>query len=373
MNITFFSVVRSNSPIFSESKKIISDCVNAFAGQSVKIKNFSSPKRMLVAASQALRSTDVVVIAVQSSMYNTVKKMMCTSLDLNVEQKREIYDELYPLYDKGQLSETALVANSHFPESANVFATLDLKCCGFSVVAGAQSIVVLPLDPVKTAETVFGSLYDFFAEFSGISNTQDVVKFKRAAIMTRIVSVVRGTTGGRIVSLLRQSDSKLVFLPLGGEELIDENIEFADTEHKFVSFSQKPEARKVNQPGKEYIIYAVQKARIDSQVKYACVVSNPFVRNKDNTVFVMYAACDEKDTVITKIFADGDETPKEVSAAAVENMLILAGSKIMKNILAEQERSNKPDKVFRRTVAIISAASVALSAAAGTLVAVLIK
>ncbi|MBQ7595163.1 MAG: hypothetical protein IJU45_00700 [Clostridia bacterium] len=361
MNITFFSVVRSNSPIFSESKKIISDCVNAFAGQSVKIKNFSSPKRMLVAASQALRSTDVVVIAVQSSMYNTVKKMMCTSLDLNVEQKREIYDELYPLYDKGQLSETALVANSHFPESANVFATLDLKCCGFSVVAGAQSIVVLPLDPVKTAETVFGSLYDFFAEFSGISNTQDVVKFKRAAIMTRIVS------------LLRQSDSKLVFLPLGGEELIDENIEFADTEHKFVSFSQKPEARKVNQPGKEYIIYAVQKARIDSQVKYACVVSNPFVRNKDNTVFVMYAACDEKDTVITKIFADGDETPKEVSAAAVENMLILAGSKIMKNILAEQERSNKPDKVFRRTVAIISAASVALSAAAGTLVALLIK
>ena len=360
MNITFFSVAKGNDPLLSDCKKTISECVNAFSGQTVKIKNFSSPKRMLVAASQALRSTDVVVIAVQTSMYNTVKKMVCSSLDLKMEQNVEIYDRLYPLYDKGFLSESALIGNSSFPSNANVFPTLDLKCCGFSVVAGAQSIVVLPLDYVKTAETVFGGLYAFLADFAGITNKNDVTRFKRAAMMMRVVS------------LLRQTDSKLVFLPLGGKELIEENIAIADGENKYVSFSAKPAARKVNQPAKEYIVSSVQNARIENQVDFACTVSSAFVRNKDNTVFVMYSVCDENDTVITKIFANDGETPKDVSAAAVENMLVLAGSKIMKRITEERQRNNKSDKVFRKTLALISAASVAVAAAAGTLLALLL-
>lgn len=361
MNITFFSVVRGNSEMFSDSKKIISDCVNAFAGQNVKIKNFSSPKRMLVAASQALRSADVVVIAIQASIYNTVKKMICSSLDLNVEQNSIVYDGLYPLYDKGVLSENALTGNAVFPEDSNIFATLDLKCCGFSVVAGAQSIVVLPLDPIKTAETVFGSLYTFLADFGGIKNTDDVVSFKRIAMMTRIVS------------LLKQKDSKLVFLPLGGKELIAENMAFADEENEIVSFAEKPEARKTNQPAKDYIVSAVQKARVDSQADYACAVSSAFASNKDNTVFVMYAVCDEKDTVVTKIFANSDETPKEISSAAVENAYILAGSRIMSGILEEKRRRNKPDRDLRKKLAIISAAAVAGAAALSTALAMLLK
>ena len=361
MDITYLSVMKGSGHQFADSKKIISDCVNAFAGQAVQIKNFSSPKRMLVAASQALRSTDVVIIAVQTAMFNTVKKLICTSLDLDPEQKNEVYDALYPLYDKGAISESALAGHSVFPADANIFATPDFRYCGFSVVAGAQSIVVLPLDPIRTAETVFGSLYTFLADFGGIANNEDVVKCKRAAMMIRIVS------------LLKQSDSKLVFLPLGCKKLIEENMEIADKEHKFISFFQKIEPRKTNQPAMEYIVSVTQQARVDSQSDYACAVSGAFASNRDDTVFVLYAAADENNTAAARIFANKGESPKEISSAAFENALISAGSKIMKNILEEASRNNKPDKIFRRKLAAISAAAAVGSALIGTVAAMLIK
>lgn len=361
MDITFFSVTRDNNPFFAESKKIISDCVNAFAGQPVKIKNFSSPKRMLVSASQALRSTDAVVIAVQMSMYNTVKKMICTSLDLHLKRIGEIYDGLYALYDKGQISEAALNNNSLFPPDADIFPTQDLLCCGFSVIAGAQSIIVLPLDPIKTAETVFGSLYGFFAEFGGMQDQTNMIMFKRAAMMTRIVN------------LLRQSGSKLMFLPLGGKTVIADNMKIADPDCEYISFAEIPEARKADQTAKDYIVSAVQKARVENGADYVCAVSSAFASNKDDTVFVLHAECDENDTVVTKLFANPGETPKAASESAVENALMLAGSKIMKNILSEEQRRNKPDRILKMKLAVISAAAIAGAALISTALAVLLN
>ena len=191
MDIKLFSLTKGDSDAFSGSKKLVADCAGSFTAEKENFKNFTSPKRMLLAVSQALRSADAAVIAVQISAYNSIKKTICQAFNAEIGQNDEIYNLLLPLYEKKTITRTALDNNSLFPNGADIFPVSDYKCCGFAVTAGAQSIIVLPLDGVKTGEVVFGSLYDFFAKRAGVENTEELSKLKRARLSARLVSALK--------------------------------------------------------------------------------------------------------------------------------------------------------------------------------------
>ncbi len=359
MEIKLFSLIKGDNSAFAGSKKIISDCVNSFTAADEKFKNYASPKRMLLAASQALRSADAIVIAVQSSAYNSVKKMICSAFNIELEQNEEIYSALLPLYEKKKITKAAFENNTAFPADADIFAVSDYKCCGFSVTSGAQSIIVLPLDNIKTGEVVFGSLYEFFGEAAGVENDEDISKLKRARL------------SAKLISLLKKDKSRIAFSAMSGVQLIEESLDMVDAEHETAFIAEKPESRQATQQVQDYIVSAAQKTREASKTKYACAVSSAFASNTDNSTFIFVAVADEEETRITKLYAREGESHKHLYRSAVENALLLCVSKVSSDIAAAKQENRREDKLLRQKIAFITAGAIAGATAVSAVLAII--
>lgn len=352
MEIKLFSLTKKEPNLFADAKKTVTECSCSFLGETEKFKNYSSPKRMLLAVSQALRSADVVIIAVQSSNYNSAKKMICSALGIELVQNEDIYSALLPIKESGKMTQSALINNSMFPKDADIFATGDFKCCGFSITSGAQSIIILPLDSIKTPEIVFGSLYNYLGEIAGVKDKKEIARLKRYRLAQRAYLS------------LKKSGEKFSFAPLGGKSLIDENIRLIDKENEFMSLGEAPEARQASQSVKEYIAAAAQAERERSGCDYAGVVSSAFASNTDNSVFIFYAIADKEHTHTVKLYANEDESPKELTEYAIERMFESAGDAVITK-LNEQEsaKPTKADRNLRQKISAITAIAVGGSAA----------
>ena len=332
MEIKLFSLTKKEPHLFADEKRAVTECANSFSSETEKFKNYSSPKRMLLAVSQALRSADVVIIAVQSSNYNSAKKMICSALGIDLKQDEDIYSALLPVKESGKITQGALLNNSMFPKEADIFATGDFKCCGFSVTSGAQSIIVLPLESVK--------------------DKKELARLKRYRLAQRTYQS------------LKKSGEKISFAPLGGKSLIDENIRLIDKENEFMSLGEAPEARQSSQSVKEYITAAAQAEREKSGCDYAGVVSSAFASNTDDSVFIFYAVADKENTHVIKLYANEDENPKALTAYAVERMFETAGDTVITKF--NEKESAKPtqaDRNLRQKISAITAFAIGGSAA----------
>lgn len=348
MEIKLFSFIKSESTGFSGSKNVIADCANCFTAGEEKFKIFSSPKRMILSATQALRSADAVIFAVQTSAYNSVKKMICSAFNMETEQNEEIYSRLLPAYEKKEITKTALENNSLFPAEADIFATSDFKCCGFAVTKGSQSIMVLPLDDVKTNDVVFGSLYDFLGEIAGVEKTEKISKVKCAHL------------AAKLVSMLKKDGSRLAFSSPSAIQIIEESVDYADRERANLFIADKPEARKAAQTIKEYVTFAAQKTRLDSKADYVCFVSSAFASNTDDSTFIFTAVADKEETCIKKLFLKDGETPKQLYRAAVdEAFLTCVNTVAQRQKSADKMADRKADKILRQKIAGITAAAIA--------------
>lgn len=361
MDIKLFSLTKGENAAFAGSKKIISDCANSFTPEEESFKNFSSPKRMLLAVSQALRSADAVIITVQISAYNSVKKMICSAFKVECEQNSEVYNLLEPLYEKKAITKTALENNSLFPKGADIFAVSDYKCCGFSITAGAQSIIVLPLDSMKTGEVVFGSLYDFLAEKTGIENSEELSKLKRARLALRLVTV------------LKKDKARLAFAALSGVQLVEESIALVDKEHSFMFMAEKPENRQTTQTVQEYIVSAAQKTRQSSKADFACAVSSAFASNTDDSSFIYFAIADSNETFVKKIFARKGENPKNLYRAAVEGAFLECVNRVGDDLRLKKDENSREDRLARQKLALITSAAVVGAAGLSALTALLLS
>lgn len=362
MDIKLFSFLNKNeNAAFAGSKRMIADCANSFSPVEEKFKNFSSPKRMMLAVSQALRSADAVIIAVQSSAYNSIKKIICAAFNIECVQNEEIYAALLPAFEKKQISKAAFESNSLFPANADIFPVSDFIYCGFSVTSGAQSIVVLPLDEIKTAEVVFGSLYDFLGSAADIENKEDISKLKCARLTAKIVS------------LLKRSESRLAFSELGGVQLIKEGLELVGNDSGNIFLAEKPAPRSAMQPAQEYIVSVAQKAREACKTEYACAVSSAFASNTDDSTFIYYAVADENETFVSKLYIREDETPKDLTRAAVEGVLLSCLNKITANMNAKKNENRRSDRLFRQKIAVIVAGALVGATGISAILAILLN
>lgn len=352
MDIKLISLTKNDPSEFAGAKKTISDCANAFNSETEKFKNFSSPKRALLAISQALRSADAVIAAVQTSGFNSFKKTLFSALEIKTQQNDEIYAQLLPLCEKGKITKTALINHSTFPVSSEIFATDDFIHCGFCISAGAQSIIVLPLDNIKTAQTVFGSVFDYLSSAAGNENKDELSKFRRCCASQRLVTA------------LKNSGKTLAFAPLGGTRLFKEAAALTDPDCAVIIIGEAPQSRQSSQPIKQYITDVAQKCREESSSDYVLAVSSAFASNADNSVFIIIAVADKDETNLIKLYAKDGEDPKEFSEYAVQKALEEAGSAVYaKEVIASQAKSNKADRALRQKISTVAAFAVGGSAA----------
>ncbi len=338
MNISLFSFSKGESGAFSSSKKLISDCANVFSPAPVKFSNFASPKRMFIAVSQALRSADCVIIAVQSQSYNSIKKMLCAALEVEVQQKEEVYVNLLPLHEKGDISNTALINNSIFPAGSTVFATDNMLCCGYAITSGSQSIVVLPLDSIKTSEIVFGSLYDFLAHRTGVEVTKgDFDKLKCLRLTERLFTS------------LKKANATITLVSLNGSDIFEQCANAIDKEGATFRFKNDVESRVGSQPVKEYLASCAQKARIEAKTDYSVALSSAFSDN-DDSVYVYCAVADNRETVVTKVFAEADEDVSDLIPIGAEYALKTAGNCVISKADRLNSKAAKASNKLRQNI-----------------------
>lgn len=359
MNIKLFSLAKGEPSVFADSKKLISDCANVFTADSEKFSNFSSPKRLFIAVSQALRCADCVIIAVQSQSYNSIKKMLCSALQIKTEQKEEVYLHLLPLSEKGKISSTALENNSVFPVKSQIFATDDFQCCGYAVTSGGQSIVVVPLDKIKTANVVFGGLYGYLSEQAGFEETSDLTKIQRLRLTERLDT------------LLKKSNSTLAVANLNGVNFIEESINYVTENNVSFNFGNNLETRTPNQAVKDYLVSCVQKTRVDTKSDYALGVSSAFEDN-GGSVFIYCAVADKNETVVTKLYANENETARDLVHVGVHKALELAGNCVAQKADANNSKSAKLSQKLRQNLIAVISVAVGGSAVIGTIMAFLL-
>ncbi len=360
MNIKLFSLIKGDASVFANSKKLISDCANVFDSDNVKFSNFASPKRMFVAISQALRSADCIIIAVQNQSYNSIKKMLCSAFDVETQQIEEIYVNLLPMFEKGQITKNALINNSLFPAGSQIFPTDNLVSCGFEISSGAQSIVVMPLDSVKTSEIVFGSLYKYLGEKAGVEETPDLQKLKLLRLTERLFTT------------LSKTKSTVAFSPVNGIDIIEECTSLVDKDKTVFRFAQNAESRAPSQPVKDYLASCAQKTRIETKSDYAVAVSSAFSGNEDDSIFIYCAVADKNETIVTKIFADDNENAKDLVVTGVEYALKNAGNVIITKNEELHSKSAKAGIRLRQNIVTITAFAIGGSAAVCALLALLL-
>ncbi len=360
MNIKLFSLSKGNSYVFSESKKIISDCANVFTAEAEKFSNFASPKRLFLAVAQALRSADCVIIGVQTQSYNSIKKMLCSALNLKLEKKEEVYLPLLPLQEKGKITLASLENNSLFPVKSQIFATDDYLQCGYCVSSGSQSIVVLPLDRVKTANVVFGSLYKFLGEQAGVDEAFDTVKIARLRLIERLEL------------LLKKTKSTMAITKLNGVKLIEDGVNYVAKGTSSFKFGNDVESRNSTQAIKEYLVSAVQKTRLQEKTDYSLGISSTFEDNSGN-IFILFAIGTKNETLVTKIFANEDESASDLTYIGIQKTLEVAGNCVAQNdeVLSSPLAKGK-NKLQKRLLTAVGAA-LGSSAIIGTLLALLLK
>ena len=90
MDIKLFSLCNQDSQEAEKGKEFILKCVKDFFPECNGFAEFTSQKRMLVAISQSLLAADIVLVAVQSAMYNATKRMLCAALDTKTAENGEV-------------------------------------------------------------------------------------------------------------------------------------------------------------------------------------------------------------------------------------------------------------------------------------------
>ena len=184
MEIKLFSLCDNESASAQAGKKCIYNCVRNFFSPCGEFEDFSSQKRMLVAISQSLSAADIVIVAVQSNMYNVTKRMLLSALGMETAPNEKVVQAL----SGRKMKETNFTANTTFPVASELLPTAGYVHCGFAVSSGAQHILYLPIDAPKAHEVVYGSLFDYLAPLAEPDRVAAAMDYRHKAILSRTVN-----------------------------------------------------------------------------------------------------------------------------------------------------------------------------------------
>ena len=345
MDVKLFSLCKQDSPETQKGMKHIVRCVKAFFPECNDVNNFTSQKRMLLAVSQSLRAADVVVIAVQSNMYNATKKLLAGALDLKIAKNRVVANALNDSLEKGKIKQSVFESNIRFPHGATIMPTDNYINCGFILSAGGQHIVYLPLEAPKADEVVYGSMFDFFREISE-ENAEEAFRKRHRFIVRR--------TLGKL-----SEDSYAVTFAGGNATDIISNLADGLSVKDCFSFSDTP-VSEYSSP--DDIIDTARKVR-DEQKAQLGIVITPIKADENSERFISVAIADENGTTTFNFFAEDGETDTDLTLNCIDKvMLLLYSHENLTDNSDPADIETKSDKTIR--TALFKAASIAVGASA---------
>ncbi len=355
MDVKLFSLCKQEVTESEAGKNCISECVKSFFPECEDFSPFTSQKRMLLAVSQSLRAADVVIVAVQSNMYNATKKLLSAALDLKTKKSAEVSAQLKPLVERGKIKETTFEANIRFPDGAEILPTVSGLNSGFALTSGGQHIIYLPIEAPKAGEVVLGSLYDYLADISDDVNVENAFDTRHRAIIKRTAAKL---------------DSEAVKVAFAGAQAV-EMIEYYSnnpiTKSCFV-FDEDAEFSE-----QETFIDEARALRDKCRSQLSVLISD--IREDENSSrFVEAAIADESGTSTLKLNAEDGETDKVLLANFIDKiMLMLYDYETLSNCVNEADITTKADSALRRRLFTIASGAIGATAVISFIVALMIK
>lgn len=361
MDIKLFSLCNQDSQEAEKGKEYILDCVKDYFPECGDFNEFTSQKRMLVAISQSLLAADIVLVAVQSTMYNATKRLLSSALDIPTKANEEVSAVLSGRPKAKQLKPNLYTAAVTFPETSVILPTSDYLNCGFAITSGGQHIIYMPVEEEKAQQIVLGSLYDYFAELSEPYTVSNALKNRHRKLIDKAVkklndestrvAVVGNDSADYLVSFLSKDDISVF--------TIDINYEFPDVDNDV----------------RELAVTFARNVREANRTEIGVYISDPFVTNDESEAVCAYIAIANSEGIKTyKMFMEDGETTKDLLKACADKLLlILSGCEQMGDNDEESEDERKADKDFKGILGIIASAAVLAASIAGFVTALILR
>ncbi len=370
MEMKLFSLYRNAADTSVKMQIKVIGCLNGFADSDISFDEYTSLKEMFGGLSKALKSSDFIVIAVDSSIYNSTKLKLMTALSLKKEQNEAVLKKLSKL----ELDESAQEKNAAMPEGATVFVSVDGINSGFAVKKGSQTIVMIPFDDQRLDSVLKRGLVPYITNGGRLNSASEPEaaptheeKEEITSETTSEISEQEMDIAAHTLNILKESDVKVAVNGNTNATVMREFAVGLDDFDEYFTFTPHIEDRG-DYNVTDYTAQMARSAKALSSATLGACISDIFTTN-DGCDYICISVATDKSALVRKLYKEDGEDDAHLIRIACEEVFALIGEKAMGNnsvgIEIAQDEAPKADKKLSKKAkkAIISVIAIILVAA----------
>lgn len=370
MEMKLFSLYRNAADTSVKMQIKVIGCLNGFADSDISFDEYTSLKDMFGGLSKALKSSNFIVIAVDSSIYNSTKLKLMTALSLKKEQNEAVLKKLSKL----ELDESALEKNAAMPEGATVFVSVDGINSGFAVKKGSQTIVMIPFDDQRLDSVLKRGLVPYITNGGRLNSASEPEsaptheeKEEVTSETTSEISEQEMDIAAHTLNILKESDIKVAVNGNTNATVMREFAVGLDDFDEYFTFTPHIEDRG-DYNVTDYTAQMARSAKALSSATLGACISDIFTTN-DGCDYICISVATDKSALVRKLYKEDGEDDAHLIRIACEEVFALIGEKAMGNnsvgIEIAQDEAPKADKKLSKKAkkAIISVIAIILVAA----------
>ena len=370
MEMKLFSLYRNAADTSVKMQIKVIGCLNGFADSDISFDEYTSLKDMFGGLSKALKSSNFIVIAVDSSIYNSTKLKLMTALSLKKEQTEAVLKKLSKL----ELDESAQEKNAAMPEGATVFVSVDGINSGFAVKKGSQTIVMIPFDDQRLDSVLKRGLVPYITNGGRLNSASEPEaastheeKEEITSETTSEISEQEMDIAAHTLNILKESDIKVAVNGNTNATVMREFAVGLDDFDEYFTFTPHIEDRG-DYNVTDYTAQMARSAKALSSAKLGACISDIFTTN-DGCDYICISVATDKSALVRKLYKEDGEDDAHLIRIACEEVFALIGEKAMGNnsvgIEIAQDEAPKADKKLSKKAkkAIISVIAIILVAA----------
>lgn len=370
MEMKLFSLYRNAADTSVKMQIKVIGCLNGFADSDISFDEYTSLKDMFGGLSKALKSSNFIVIAVDSSIYNSTKLKLMTALSLKKEQNEAVLKKLSKL----ELDESAQEKNAAMPEGATVFVSVDGINSGFAVKKGSQTIVMIPFDDQRLDSVLKRGLVPYITNGGRLNSASEPEaaptheeKEEITSETTSEISEQEMDIAAHTLNILKESDIKVAVNGNTNATVMREFAVGLDDFDEYFTFTPHIEDRG-DYNVTDYTAQMARSAKALSSATLGACISDIFTTN-DGCDYICISVATDKSALVRKLYKEDGEDDAHLIRIACEEVFALIGEKAMGNnsvgIEIAQDEAPKADKKLSKKAkkAIISVIAIILVAA----------
>lgn len=370
MEMKLFSLYRNAADTSVKMQIKVIGCLNGFADSDISFDEYTSLKNMFGGLSKALKSSNFIVIAVDSSIYNSTKLKLMTALSLKKEQNEAVLKKLSKL----ELDESAQEKNAAMPEGATVFVSIDGINSGFAVKKGSQTIVMIPFDDQRLDSVLKRGLVPYITNGGRLNSASEPEaaptheeKEEITSETTSEISEQEMDIAAHTLNILKESDIKVAVNGNTNATVMREFAVGLDDFDEYFTFTPHIEDRG-DYNVTDYTAQMARSAKALSSATLGACISDIFTTN-DGCDYICISVATDKSALVRKLYKEDGEDDAHLIRIACEEVFALIGEKAMGNnsvgIEIAQDEAPKADKKLSKKAkkAIISVIAIILVAA----------